>query len=150
MTVKFTNEISGAAVPTWLQFHFLVRVALLVQASTTVSLAWHSPFSLTARLIEIGGVPAQWVLCAMTAALIVGLADALINDVLPQRFSLQCVRRNRHIGYMLLGATYLIQAFAGLADAPSGAGILLGNYVATGIGCGAFALAATLRPSHAL
>ena len=148
--MKFRNEISGGGVPTWLQFHFLVRMTLLLQASATVSLAWWSPVSLTARLIDIGGAPAHWVLCAMSALLVGGLADAFINDVLPNQFNLLFVQRNRHIWYMLLGATYLMQAFAGLAEAPTGSGVLLGNYLAQGVACGAFAVAATLRPTHAL
>ena len=148
--MNFTNEITGDVVPTWLRFPFLIRASLLVQGATTVCLAWWAQSSLTARLIERGGVPAFWVLCVMTAMVLIGLADAFINDVLPDRYSLHCVKQHRHIGYMLLGATYMIQVFAGLADSPTGSGILLANYASVGILCGAFAAAATLRPSYAL
>ena len=148
--MKFANEITGDVVPTWLRFPFLIRASILIQATTTVSLGWWAQSSLTARLIERGGTPALWVLCAMSSAVIVGLVDAFINDVLPDRFSLLCIRQHRHLNYMVLGATYMVQVFAGLSDSPTGANILLANYAAIGILCGAFAAAATLRPSYAL
>ena len=148
--MQFANEITGHEVPTWLRFPFLIRASLLIQATTTVSLGWWAQSSLTARLIERGGAPALWVLCVMSAVVLVGLLDAFINDVLPDRFSLQCIRQHRHLNFMVLGATYMVQVFAGLSDSPTGAGILLANYAAIGVLCGAFAAAATLRPSYAL
>lgn len=137
-------------VPTWLRFPFLIRVSLLIQSTTTVSLAWWAQSSLTARLIERGGTPAMLILCAMTGMVLIGLADAFVNDVLPERFSLQFVRKHRHVVYMVLGATYMMQVFAGLYDSPTGANILLINYAAVAVCCAAFAAAATLRPSYAL
>ena len=90
------------------------------------------------------------VLCVMSFVVLVGLIDAFINDVLPDRFSLKCIRQHRHLNFMVLGATYMVQVFAGLSDSPTGAGILLANYAAISVLCGAFAAAATLRPSYAL
>lgn len=150
MRSEFDNQLNGEEVPRWLRFAFLIRFCLLIQAATTVSLAWWSQSSLTARLIERGGTPATVVLCAMSGMVLVGLADAFINDVLPDRFSLLCVKSHRHVGYMMLGATYVMQVFAGLEDSPTGAGILLANYAAAAIACGAFSAAATLRPRYAL
>lgn len=146
----FANEITGHIVPTWLRFPFLIRAALLTQATTVVCLGWWAQSSLTARLFERGGVPATWVLCAMSALVVVGLVDALINDVLPDRFTLTYLKRRRHLTYMVLGGIYMVQVFAGISDSPTGAGILLANYTAGGLLCGAFAAAATLRPSYAL
>ena len=123
--MKFANEITGELVPTWLRFPFLIRASLLIQATTTVSLGWWAQSSLTARLIERGGTPAILVLCAMSALVLLGLADAFVNDVLPERFSLVCIKSHRHIGFMVLGAAYMIQVFAGISDSPTGAGILL-------------------------
>lgn len=148
--MNFANEITGEEVPRWLRFAFLIRFCLLIQAATTVSLSWWAQSSLTARLIERGGTPAMLILCAMTGMVLVGLADAFVNDVLPDRFSLMCVKSHRHVMYMVLGATYMMQVFAGLGDSPTGAGILLANYAAIAIACGAFSAAATLRPSYAL
>lgn len=148
--MRFINEATGAEMPAWLLFPFLIRVSLLVQAATTVSLGWWVQSSLTARLLERGGAQGFWVLCVMSGIVVIGLVDAFVNDVLPARFRLLCVRQHRHIGYMLLGATYMIQVFAGISDSPTGAGILLANYTCIGILCGVFAAAATLRPSYAL
>ena len=148
--MQFANEITGHEVPAWLRFPFLIRASLLAQAATTVSLGWWAQSSLTARLIERGGTPAMLVLCVMSAMVLIGLVDGFVNDVLPDRFSLLYVKRHRHIGYMTLGATYMIQVFAGLSDSPTGANILLANYAAIGVLCWAFAAAATLRPSYAL
>ena len=86
----------------------------------------------------------------MTVIAVTGLLDALINDLLPARWSLPCVQRNRHMGYMVLGATQLMQVFAVLDDIPPGGGVLLAYHLAAGIVCGLFAAAATVRPSDAL
>lgn len=146
----FTSELTGQLVPNWLRFHFLIRVALLLQVSATVALAWGTPISVTARLVVLGGPPAHWAMCALTLAALCGWLDVLVNDLLPAHFALPCVQRNRHIGYMLLGGIYLMQCYAGLSVMPTGAYILLANYAAQGLMCGAYALAATLRYTHAL
>lgn len=134
----------------WAKFDFVARIAILVQSATTVSLGWFAPVSLTARILAEGGVAARGLLWAMTAVTLLGIADAVVNDLMPESWRMECAQRNRHIGFMLLGAGYLVQAFAGLDNAPSGAHVLLANYLAVGGVCGLFAAAAAVRPSHAL
>ena len=134
----------------WARFDFVARASILAQSATTVALGWLSPSSLTARILAEGGVAAQGLLWLMTMATLVGIADAVVNDLMPENWRLECIQRNRHIGFMLLGAAYLVQAFAGLENAPSGAHVLLANYLGVAGVCGLFAAAAAVRPRHAL
>lgn len=134
----------------WARFDFVARTSILVQSATTVSLGWLAPTSLTARILAEGDGTGRCLLWAMTIVTLAGLADAVVNDLMPESWQLECIQRNRHIGFMLLGAAYLVQAFAGLGNSPGGAHVLLANYVGVGGVCGLFAAAAAVRPSHAL
>lgn len=124
------SELTGAPVPMVLRFHFITRVALLLHPLAVACFAWLAPDSLTGRML-------------------LGVLDAVVNDLLPPRWSLPCVQRNRHIGYLVLGATLLMQVFAAASDLPPGGGVLIAYHLAASIVCGLFAAAATVRPSHA-
>ena len=136
--------------PPPIRFHALARAAILCQSLTTVLLGWFSPGSLTARIIDAGGDVAHAVLIGMTGAALLGLLDLIVNDWMPAGFKIPLLRRNRNIGYMLLGGCYLVQAFASITSLPPGSAILIANYTCTGLLCGVFAAAASLRPHHAL
>jgi hypothetical protein len=116
-----------------LRYNLLARVAILVQASTTASLGWMSPGSLTARLLESGGQIGQAVLVLMTALVVVGWLDVLCNDAAGRR--LAAPRRHEHLGYLGLGAVYWAQAMAGAALLEGGAWVLLANYLGAGAVC---------------
>lgn len=94
-----------------LQFDLLVRVAILFSATITLLLAWFVPQSLTAHLLVDGGSIGQIVLMLMTAAVLVGYADAGINDLMSDRYAIAIIKRNRHLGYSLIATLYLLQAY---------------------------------------
>jgi len=135
-----------------LRFHLVSRFALLLQASSTVALAWWAPTSLVNDVVEQGGRPAMAVLAGLTLLVVIGWLDVLINDALPDRFALLWARRRRHLGYALLGAVYLVMAFAAAGAMPAlpGVAVLILQYAATGAVCAWFAWTAALRPTHAL
>lgn len=146
------SELTGAPVPPALRFHFIARVAVLLHPLAVAGFAWLAPGSITGRMLLGGGefLP-RVILLAMTAVAALGLLDALINDVMPARWSLPCVQRNRHLGYLVLGAILVMQVFSATADdLPPGGGVLIAYHLAAGIVCGLYSAAATARPSHAL
>lgn len=145
------NELTGAIVPPLLRMHVVARLAVLLHPLSVAAFAWLAPESLTSRMLRgDDDFLSRVVLLAMTVAAGVGLLDALINDVLSARWSMPCVQRNRHLGYLVLGATMLMQVFAVLDDIPPGGGVLIAYHLSVGIVCGLFAAAATVRPSDAL
>ena len=118
-----------------LRFNTTARVALLVQASTTAALGWWTPGSLTARVLADGGAVGSALLVAMTVLVSGGWIDVLVNDLLPDRMTLDVVRRKEHIGYLMLGAVFWAQAMGGLTTQEPGAGVLLGYYLMIGGVC---------------
>lgn len=100
-----------------LQFDLLVRVAILFAATTTCLLAWFVPQSLTAVLLAGGNEIGRGVLVVMTMAVSIGYADVLVNDLLPDRYSLAVAKHFRHLGYSLLAALYLLQAYVSVGEA---------------------------------
>jgi len=99
-----------------LQFDLLVRVAILFTSATTCLLAWFVPQSLTAALLADGADIGRAVMLIMTSAVAIGYVDVLINDLLPDRFSFPMVKHFRHLGYSLLAALYLLQAYVSVGD----------------------------------
>lgn len=99
-----------------LQFDLQVRVGILFAATITCLLAWFVPQSLTEILLAEGGDVGTVVLCLLTLATLIGYADVLINDLLPEPFSLSVVRHNRHLGYSLIAALYLLQSYVSVGE----------------------------------
>lgn len=145
------SELTGNPVPTALRFHFIARLAVLLHPIAVAAFGWLAPESLTGRmLVGDGSFLPRVILLAMTVISALGVLDAVINDLLPARWSLPCVQRNRHLGYLVLGAILLMQVFSVVGDLPPGGGVLIAYHLAASIVCGLFAAAATARPSHAL
>lgn len=145
------SEINGNPVPAGLRFHFIARCALLLHGVAVSAFAWLAPTSMTGRMLGVdAGFTPRVILLAMTVVTLLGVADAIINDLLPARWSLPCVQRNRHLGYISLGAIFVMQVFASSSDLPPGGGVLVAYHLGAGVLCALFAIAATLRPSHAL
>ena len=108
-----------------LQFDLLVRVSILFSSTITCLLAWFVPQSLlawfvpqslTAVLLGGGAEIGRGVLIIMTGAVCIGYADVFINDMLPDRYSLPLAKHLRHLGYSLLAALYLLQAYVSVGD----------------------------------
>lgn len=133
------------------RFNLIARSFALLSALTTCYLGWYSPSSLTARILDMGGGAGVLVLVLMTVVGMAGLADVVVNDLMPDRFRLPRTERNRHTGYNLLGALYLVQAMPGLRLDAAGAAGLIAYYVGSGVLCGWLAWALVIRDDkHAL
>lgn len=128
-----------------LRFNLMARMSLLTQSTTTASLAWLSPGSLTARLLEQGGDIGLGLLCLMTVLVLVGWLDVLANDLLLRAPILRAVALKEHHGYMLLGATFWVQALAGATLLEAGAWVLLLTYIVTGALCCWYGWASAVR-----
>lgn len=113
-----------------LQFDLLCRAAILCSASITVALAWFVPRSLTALLLADGGSFGWVVLSLLTACVLVGWLDVLINDVLPDGWQIAFARHERHRGYAMIAGLYLLQAYASIGDAITADDLLPLGYTA--------------------
>lgn len=131
-----------------LRFDLLVRVAILFAATITCLLAWFVPQSLTAVLLDQGGAIGQVVLVALTMAVAIGYADVLINDLLPDRFSLPAVKHNRHLGYSIIGGLYLLQAYVSVGDSIGPEDLLPLGYMLNAIMAGWFSWTTAWRGWH--
>ena len=118
-----------------LLFHVAARAALLSQGSTTAALGWWSPNSLTARLLVDGGAIGEAMLIAMSGLVCLGWLDVLVNDIMPERMKLTPLRANEHLGYMMLGGVFWVQAMGSTSTELPGAGVLLANYLMVGGVC---------------
>lgn len=108
--------------------NLIARLYMLFVAQGTVEIAWLIPSSATTRIVESGGSLAAFVLMTMTAAVVVGLLDVLLNDVgradtrwrgiggAPARW----LRAQRINVCYVVGGCYLVQAYAGLGSEVQG------------------------------
>lgn len=128
-----------------LRYGLIARVVLLTQAATTVALAWASPGSLSAELLAAGGEIGRGVLLLMTAMVVVGWLDVLVNDCLSQRWRLPFTEAHEHSGYLGLGALYWMQAMAGAGALGQGGWVLVFHYVAMGAACCWFGWTSAMR-----
>ena len=118
----------------FLRYNLVARVAILTQATTTAALAFLSPASLVSQLLTGGGDISKLVITSMLVLTGVGWVDVLVNDCLRGMRRLRPVMRHEHMGYMLLGVCYWIQALVGSAPDERGSDVLVLNYLVVG-GC---------------
>lgn len=127
------------------RFNLIARCFALLCASITCYLGWFAPSSLTARVLEMSGATGQGVLAVMTAVALIGIADVIVNDLMPQKYALRRAARNRHSGFNLLGVLYVVMAVPGLQVDSAGAAGLVTYYVGVGLLCGWLAWAMVIR-----
>lgn len=87
-----------------------LTICLLTMAMTAV--AWWEPASLSHHLLTRVDGWAQAVSIAMVLLAAIGVADVVVNDMLPPRFVLPGVDAYRHLGYMALGAMHLVYVYS--------------------------------------
>lgn len=157
MTTRNTGPATLAAPPRQdrrqrphrlLRFDLQVRVAILFASTITCLLAWFVPRSLTSVLLENGGVIGEAVLVLLTVATLVGYADVLINDLLPERFAWRAIKHRRHLGYSLIGGLYLLQAYVSVGDTIGPEDLLPLGYCLNAVMAGWFSWTTAWRGWH--
>lgn len=76
-----------------------------------VAVSWYEPRSMSAVAIDAAGPVGWFLVLAMAAGCLVGLADVIVNDLLPERFELPTAKNWRHIGLGLIGLSLAAMAF---------------------------------------
>ena len=132
-----------------LQFDLLVRVSILFAASITCLLAWFVPQSLTAVLLADGAEIGRAVLLVMTGAVAIGYADVIVNDLAPDRYSLPIAKHLRHLGYSLLAALYLLQAYVSVGDSMGPEDLLPFGYALNAVMAAWYSWTTAIRGWHA-
>lgn len=116
-----------------------IRVSIFMNAWTTVMLWLTAPGSLTARLNEAGGMTADVIQAVMALCALGSLIDLVVNDLTPRWGArLPGLRSHRHIGYMALGATYMLSGAASVLTPLPGAWTLTATYIGIGTYCFAY------------
>lgn len=131
-----------------LKFDLIARCAVLQQAVVTCCLAWFVPMSLTSKLIDQGAEYGTTVLIALTCVITVGALDILVNDFLPNRFTLQYFKQRRHHLYHLIAGLYFVQAFAGVGSSIGVEDVLCAAYLLAGGVSAWYSWAAAVRANH--
>lgn len=75
-------------------------VALSVLLSLVVS--WLETEALTHQLLNDSGRQGWWIVAALAMVCLTAVADVIVNDLLPTRFSLPTAKRHRHLIYIAL------------------------------------------------
>ena len=100
--------------------HFSAALRFYVSASVGVNaaIAGWDPYSQHRFAMSEDGYGGLIAMTALALLALAGMADVLINDVLPERYSLQCTHRHRHVVFMLIaiGMVALILALVMLRD----------------------------------
>lgn len=84
------------------RFSAALRVYLSGSILVTSFVAAADPFSQHAFAMSEDGFGGVLAIGLMAALAIAGLLDAVINDFLPDRYSIQCTHRHRHVVFMLI------------------------------------------------
>ena len=96
----------------WLS-RLIISLEVLV---LVVVISWWEPQSLTGRAIAASGHHAWLLLAALGGCCLVAIADVVVNDMMPARFSLKTALRWRHLGFMgmalLLGVISVVVVVA--------------------------------------
>lgn len=77
-----------------------------------IAVAWWEPTSLSYLLLHRAAGWAHGVSVAMVLMAVLGIADAVVNDILPERYVLPGVAQYRHLGYSVLGTLHLVYVYA--------------------------------------
>ena len=97
----------------------------LYVAADVVILALNACFAkntLSYRVIELSGPAGFWCVLGLACIALVGVLDVFINDLLPERFQLQFVKRHRH--FVLMGIAIGCLSVAGIVAMNVGLSVL--------------------------
>ncbi len=131
-----------------LKFDLICRCAILATSMTTAGLANFVPTSLTSKLIASSGHYGIITLILFSSAVLLGLLDAIINDLMPDVFSFVWLKRHRHLIYFSLSGLYFAQGFVAVGGSLDIEDVLAASYAASGIVITWYAFAISVRANH--
>ena len=100
--------------PRLLDMSLICRLSLMWQAAITTLLSHLSPTSMTAELIARAGPVGQVAAFGFSMFVVVAVLDLIVNDLLPDRFTLAWAQRYRWLGVSGIGIVYLFLASSAL------------------------------------
>lgn len=114
--------------------HFSAALRLYVSASVgvTAGIAGWDPYSQHRLAMAEDGYGGMLAMVGLALLALAGIADVFINDILPERYSLKCTHRHRHVVFMLIamGMIALILALVMTRDIKPAAGRYLLDAIA--------------------
>ncbi|WP_395055179.1 hypothetical protein [Polaromonas sp.] len=82
--------------------YWMTRLYLATNVLALALAAVFDSSTLAHRVLIESGAAGMWAMQALAVVAVVGLADCLVNDLLPDRFILRWSFRHRHLVYMAL------------------------------------------------
>ena len=77
------------------------RLYVAADVANIALIACFGKGTLSYRVIELSGREGFWCVLALACIAVTGVLDVLINDMLPERFQLENIKRHRH--FVLMG-----------------------------------------------
>lgn len=116
--------------PRTLDMSLICRLSLMFQAAITALLAHASPTSLTAELIARSGPVGRLAALVFALFVLVALLDLVVNDLMPENYTLAWAARYRWLGVSGIGIVYLFLASSAMVGrVAAGEWVLIGAYV---------------------
>lgn len=82
------------------------RIFMTAISMTIVGISQFEPRSLSYTMVEGGGIPGKLCMLFLFLTALIALLDTIVNDMLPERFTLQMALGKRRGVWMALAITY--------------------------------------------
>lgn len=94
--------------------YWITRMYVAASVLASVAVIWWEPHTLTHRLISQSGAAGWWLVALLAVVAGAGIVDVIVNDILPDRFHLLCIKQRRHLLYigLAMGEASLCFVFA--------------------------------------
>lgn len=90
---------------------WLARTIVALDLLVSCAIVFTEPASLLHSIVTKAGPTGKFALAALALVALAALIDVLVNDMLPQKYVLQCAIRHRHLIYMLISLGCLSMVF---------------------------------------
>lgn len=109
MVARLTDSANAAVLARYNRY-WLSRLILSVFIAANCVAILAEPASLVAGVIRASGDPGHWVVVALLAMACLAVADVVISDLLPERFTMLWVLKRRHLLYMAMALALIALA----------------------------------------
>ncbi|MDN4590250.1 hypothetical protein DBA29_17305 [Xenophilus aerolatus] len=108
-------EVLGKHHISTLPRYWITRLFVACSTVATILVIWWEPEALTHRLISQSGAQGWWLVGLLACVAVLGVADVIVNDILPDRISIAWVKRRRHFVYIGLAMGLMSMTFVFVA-----------------------------------